>query len=271
MCDFGINERFQCDQKTETFQVKITINKCIFTLFIYCDACPFVLLIVFFLVTHSCSNVWKMQQACTAELVSYTSTPSSGSFSSTSLLSFPLTLLHPLCAIFYIILILGPLPLCQFLHLPSSAKINSLLLCFSHPLSSLYDFPHPCQSFWVLLQRNIGGVWYMHVRGNMLTEENNRPFQGSSVSCSQRSRWEGARHSERAISQSLGNHGLRVRVQGRMCRYIQRVIACTWMPMCGFLDHMFMFNSLHICAGNKSSSPHRNDHSLSGLIKHILN
>lgn len=41
--------------------------------------------------------------------------------------------------------------------------------------------------------------------------------------------------------------------------------------VCGFLKHMFMFNCLHICAGSESSSPRRNDHSLSGLIKHILN
>lgn len=43
------------------------------------------------------------------------------------------------------------------------------------------------------------------------------------------------------------------------------------MPVCGFLDHMFMFNSLHICAGNNSRSPHRTDHSLSGLIRHVPN
>lgn len=29
---------------------------------------------------------------------------------------------------------------------PHQLKSNSLLLCFSRPLSSLYDFPHPCQS-----------------------------------------------------------------------------------------------------------------------------
>lgn len=43
------------------------------------------------------------------------------------------------------------------------------------------------------------------------------------------------------------------------------------MPVCGFLDHMFMLNSLHICAGNNSRSPHRTDHSLSGLIRHVPN
>lgn len=43
------------------------------------------------------------------------------------------------------------------------------------------------------------------------------------------------------------------------------------MPVCGFQDHMFTFSSLHICAGNNSSSPHRNDHSLSGLIRQLLN
>lgn len=47
------------------------------------------------------------------------------------------------------------------------------------------------------------------------------------------------------------------------------VRAC--MPVCGFLSHMFTFNSLHICAGCNSSSSHRKDHSLSGLIRHILN
>lgn len=49
------------------------------------------------------------------------------------------------------------------------------------------------------------------------------------------------------------------------------VSAFTCMPVCGFPDHMFTFSSLHICAGNNSSSPRRNDHSLSGLIRQVLN
>lgn len=45
-----------------------------------------------------------------------------------------------------------------------------------------------------------------------------------------------------------------------------RARACVWFPR----TIWSCLNSLHICAGNNSSSPHRNDHSLSGLIRHIL-
>lgn len=56
--------------------------------------------------------------------------------------------------------------------------------------------------------------------------------------------------------------------QGTMKVY---VTVCASMPVYGFLDHMFTFNSPHIWAGSNSSSSHRKDHSLSGLIRHILN
>lgn len=70
-----------------------------------------------------------------------------------------------------------------------------------------------------------------------------------------------AQHSRMAFSQSFWNCA-----QGKM-----NVSVCMSFHACGFLDHMFMFNSLHICAGNNSSSPQRSDHSLSGLVRHILN
>lgn len=35
----------------------------------------------------------------------------------------------------------------DFFTFPHQLKFSSLLLCFSRPLSSLYDFPHPRQSF----------------------------------------------------------------------------------------------------------------------------
>lgn len=37
------------------------------------------------------------------------------------------------------------------------------------------------------------------------------------------------------------------------------------------VDHMFLFNPLHICAGNNSGSLRMNDHSLSKLIRHVTN
>lgn len=60
---------------------------------------------------------------------------------------FLLTPLRPLCAIFSIFIVLFPTtppPMCQFLHLPLTFEVQ--FLCFSCPLSSLYDFPHPYQS-----------------------------------------------------------------------------------------------------------------------------
>lgn len=111
----------------------------------------------------------------------------------------------------------------------------------------------------------IGGVWYI-CKGNTLTEGNNRPFQGSiftipsGVGGREPSTvgWLFPSPSERMT------HAIRYNECVSAC-----VKACTCMPVCGFLDHMVMFTSLHICASNNSSLPHRNGQSLSGLIRHI--
>lgn len=150
----------------------------------------------------------------------------------------------------------------NFFTFPHQLKSNSLLLGFNRPLSSLYDFPHPCQSFYSERTQEACDRC-------MCREHDDRSEQltvpGVHISCAQRSRWEGAQHSRMAFSQSLWNHGLCV-CKVHVCQCIH-MHAC----LCGFQDHMFTFSSLHICAGNNSSSPHRNDHSLSGLIRQLLN
>lgn len=72
--------------------------------------------------TLSSFGVWKTQRACTAELVLQANPPSSESLSLPSLLLSPLTPILPLCTIFYMFLVLCPLPFYQFLHLPSSTS-----------------------------------------------------------------------------------------------------------------------------------------------------
>lgn len=102
-----------------------------------------------------------------------------------------------------------------------------------------------------------------------MTEGNNRPFQGSIVPVP---RGAGGRELSTAGWLFPSPSESRVCVRSRHNECVSTYVkACTCMPVCGFPDHMFMFISLHICVGNNSGPPHRNDHSLSGLIRHVPN
>ncbi len=192
---------------------------------------------LFFLVQQIQAKHQKIEGAFRAELVSCANIPSSKAFLSPSLLSFSLTPLRPLSTIFYIFLVLRPIPHPQPLHYvnfftfphhreqfpPLLQPPTSLSLRFSTPMSVLLVFA-PVEH-----RRR---VIYL-CEGNKLTVGEQQAIPGIHISCSQRSRWEGAQHSRVAFSPSLWNHGLRAfRVQW-MCQYMchcMRMHACVWLP-----------------------------------------